>query len=281
MARRLTRVSCASLIAALSMSVATPGQAQIGRIKKAATDAAKDAATGKKPEDPTAAKVTYEITNDRVSAIVAGLAPVLAAAQRDADAKAVKDAYEAKFKAAKDCLDKIQGGTPDMAKMQSKEYMGTMEKLQSVNDRLPKAMSAKKHRETVALQDTSIVLQLSVATMMFKSNCPAVPYKPAALIDQLAAQMASAESNPQGSSGELVVPPDARGGMTTGQWGRVRERLAVWLLIQSGDLPPTAEKFTDSEQSVLKSRSGDITKLGPLFKSGSMQWAHWTDVKSW
>jgi hypothetical protein len=57
-------------------------------------------------------------------------------------------------------------------------------------------MAAKKHRETVALQDTAIVLQISMATMMLKNNCPAMPYKPAAMIDQLAAQMADHEANP-------------------------------------------------------------------------------------
>src|SRR5262245_12080359 len=127
MRRRLTLVSYASLMAALSVSVATPAQAQIGRIKKIATDAAVNQATGKKPDDPTGAKITYEITNDRVSAIVAGLTPVLAAAQRDADAKAVKDAYETKYKAANDCLNKLQGGSPDLTKMQSKEYMAVTE----------------------------------------------------------------------------------------------------------------------------------------------------------
>jgi hypothetical protein len=90
------------------------------------------------PTIRTAAKVTYEITNDRVSAIVAALTPALAAAQRDADAKAVAAAYEAKYKAANDCLNKMQSASPDMAKMQSKEYAAMTEKLSSVNERLPR-----------------------------------------------------------------------------------------------------------------------------------------------
>ena len=281
MSRRLTFVSCASLAAALSVSLATPGHAQIGRIKKIATDAAKDAATGKKPEDPTAAKITYEITNDRVSAIVAGLTPVLAAAQRDADAKAVAAAYDAKYKAATDCFNKAATGTPDPAGMQGDKYTTIANKLSAVGNKLTDATNAKRYREQIALQDTALVLQISMGAMLFKHTCPAMPYKPAALIDQLAAQMTNHQANPTGSSGELQVPPEARAGMTTGQLGRVRERLAVWLLIQSGDLPATAEKFTDAEQGVLSSRAGDIKKFGPLFKSGSMQWVHWTDVKSW
>ena len=281
MPRRLTLVSCVSLAVALSVSAAMPVEAQIGRIKKIGVDAAKDAAMGKKPEDPTAAKVTYEITADRVSAIVTALTPVLAAAQRDADAKAVAAAYDAKYKAANDCLSKLTGATPDMSTVQSEKYMALTNKLSSVNTRLIEAMGQKKHRETIALQDTVMVLQVQMASTMLKNNCPVMPYKPAAMIDQLAAQMASHEANPSGSSNELQVPPEARAGMTTGQWGRVRERLAVWLLIQSGDLPATSEKFTDAEHAVLSARSADIKKFGPLFKSGSMQWVHWTDVKSW
>ena len=80
---------------------------------------------------------------------------------------------------------------------------------------------------------------------------------------------------------ELVVAPDARAGMTTGQWGRVRERMALWLLIKSGDVPATAEKFTEAEESVMSARATELKKFAPLFKSGSMQWVHWSDVKSW
>lgn len=281
MPRRLTFVSCASLAALLSVSVTTPGQAQIGRIKKIGADAAKDAAMGKKPEDPTAAKVTYEITAERVTAIVTALTPALAAAQRDADAKAVTAAYDAKYKAANECFSKAAGGTPDPASMQGDKYTAIATKLSSVSERLTAAVNAKRHRESIALQDTALVLQISMGAMLFKHSCPAMPYKPVAMIDQLAAQMASHEANPSGGSNELQVPPEARAGMTTGQWGRVRERMAVWLLIQSGDLPATSEKFTDAEQAVLSARSAEIKKFGPLFKSGSMQWVHWTDVKSW
>ena len=277
MSRPFTTLSCASLAAVLSVGLATPGEAQIGRIRKIATDAA----TGKKPEDPTAARVTYEITADRLSAIVTALTPALAAAQRDADAKAATAAYDAKYKTASECLTKAMTGTPDPAGMQGDKYTAIADKLSTITSKLSAAMTAKRHRESVALQDTAIVLQTSMGAMLFKHTCPAMPYKPPVVIDQLAAQMANHEANPSGTPNELQVPPEARAGMTTGQWGRVRERLAVWLLIQSGDLPATSEKFTDAEQAVLSARSADIKKFGPLFKSGSMQWVHWTDVKSW
>ncbi len=280
MPARFTSASCAAILVVLSVGASTPGHAQLGKLKKIGADAAKDAAMGKKPEDPTAARVTYDITAERLSAIVTALTPALAAAQRDADAKAVTAGYDARYKAANECFSKLTTGTPDLSGMQTEKYEAMSTKLTSIGTRLSAATSAKRHREMIALQDTAIVLQVTMAAAMFKNTCPAMPYKPAAMIDAAVAQMEQAASGASSSS-EIVVSPDARAGMTHGQWGRVRERVAVWLLIQSGDLPKTAEKFTDAEQSVMSARSAELKKFAPLFQSHTMQWVNWGDVKAW
>ena len=280
---RFTFFSRAAFLVALSMSTATSAHAQLGKLKKIGADAAKDAAMGKKPEDPTAARITYDITAERLSAIVTALTPSLAAAQRAADAKAVATGYDAKFKAASDCLQKSASGTPDMVALQSSKYVAMAEHASALGAKVSAAFNAKRYREYLALQDTATVLQVQSAAMMFKNSCPPLPYRPAALIDAQAADMERAASGAtrSASSSELVVAPDARAGMTTGQWGRVRERIALWLLIQSGDVPATGEKFTDAEQAVLSARATEIKKFGPVFKSGSMPWVSWGDVKSW
>ncbi|MBL0169643.1 MAG: hypothetical protein IPP90_02785 [Gemmatimonadaceae bacterium] len=280
-----TTCSCAAVLLALSMASAAPAAAQLGKLKKIGADAIKDAAGGKKPEpvkDPTAARVDYVITEARLASIIAVLTPLAVSAQKEADARAVSAGYEAGFKAATDCINKAASGSgvPDMEAMQSPRYQAIATKAKSVAPRLSAAQSAKRYREYVALADTSIVLQMQTASLMFKNSCPAVPYKPAAILALEAARWETMDQ-PSESSDELSVPADARGGMTTGQFGRIRERMALWTLIQAGTLPPTSEKFTDAENTALTARAADLKKFGPLFKAGTMQWVSWGDIKSW
>lgn len=287
-------LSRAALLAALSASVATTAHAQLGKLKKIGVDAAKDAAMGKKPEppkDPTAPRIDYNITAERLTAIVTALKPSLAAAQRqmavaekERAARTVKVDYDAKFKASSDCLTKSMKGLPDLGATESPKYEALQKKAEAASKRVSSASAAKKNREYLAASDTAMVASMRMNAMMYKNSCPEMPFKPDALIEAEAASMdraaAEANSNSQSSS-ELDVPPEARAGMTTGQWGKIRERVACWLLIQSGDLPATAEKFTEAEQSLLSSRAAEIKEFGPVFKSGTMQWVNWGDIKSW
>jgi hypothetical protein len=273
------------LLLALLAGNTTPARAQLGKLKKMGADAVKDAAAGKKPEaakDPTAARIDYAITEERITSIITVLTPLAAVAQREANARAVSAAYDKEFKAASDCLSKIgTGASPDMSAFQSPKYVALMTRSQGMAERVGAAQAAKRYREYLALSDTFVNLQLQTSALMFKNSCPPVPYKPMAMIDADVARMERMNSSNAESSDELTVPPTARSGMTTGQFGRIRERMAVWALIQAGELPATSDKFTDEEKSVLAAHAADIKKFGPLFKSGTMRWATWADIKSW
>jgi hypothetical protein len=123
--------------------------------------------------------------------------------------------------------------------------------------------------------------------MMYpKSNCGVMPYMPAALLDyQVAseARLMKSGSNAEMPTGDdaFIVPPNQRAGMTSGQFGRIREAIAIWLLQQSGDVPPTAYKFTDAEKAVLTAKAAQLKDLGPLFKTNALTWASWSDIKAW
>lgn len=277
----------AASLLVLSVMMASSASAQLGKLKKIGADAIKDAATGKKPEpvkDPTAPRVDYVISETRLAAIISALMPLAAEAQREADARAVAASYTAKTKASTDCIKKAadEGGVPDMEAVQSPRFQALATRTNSVMTRMLAAQSAKRYREFVALADTTVVLQAQSATMMFKNSCAPISYKPVAMLEMEAAQLERAGATTAAtSSNELNVPTGLRAGMTSGQFGRIRERMAVWALIQSGTLPPTSDTFTDEEKAALIARAADLKKLGPLFKAGAMQWATWGDIKAW
>lgn len=277
--------------AVLSIALATPASAQLGKLKKIASDAAKDAATGKKP-DPAAsaglpgAKIDYAVTDERLTAIMSVLAPMADEARRESEARKVRAGYEAKSKAFTECLNKsAQGATPDAMAMGSAKGEALTAKMSTYIDRATKAQQAKRWREYVANTDSSLVTQMAISMLMMPSaKCGVMPNMPPAMIEASARHMEQSSSgvsqNSLGSD-ELVVPAEKRAGMTSGQFGRIRETIAIWLLIQSGDLPANTHKFTDAEQAVLSAKSTELKMYAPLFKDGVMRWATWGDIKSW
>lgn len=297
MRRRVTTHFRLSMLLALSVAGASTASAQIGKLKKMGADAVKDA-VGKKAADPTAARVDYAITKERLESIITVLTPLAAGAQREADAraanerraaeaKALSTAYDEKVKVANECATKATAGrAPDLASVDVAKYEAVLAKSTTVSVRLAEAQAAKRWRQYIALTDTFLNVQMQTALMMFPNKCPVYPYKSAALIEAEVAKMEQATSSTSstsssGTSNELTIPSASRGGMTTGQFGRIRERMAIWALIEAGDLPPASDKFTDEEKAVLAARAAEIKKLGPLFKAGTMRWATWGDIKSW
>jgi len=286
-------------VAALSMTIAASASAQLGIIKKMATEKAKEAAGVKDPDGAQkggGAKIDYTITDERVTAIVASLAPYVETAKRKAAEAAAekaiiaeREARDAKLKTLSDCLQKATaaGGMPDMGFMQTPKGEALMAKIQSTSTRLAQPGTMKNTLLYAGLMDTTAGLQMQQAAMMFpKANCGAYPYSSMALLKYQAAQLersqnATADNNMPRGEGELVVPPNQRANMTTGQFGRIREAIAIWLLQQSGDLPPKAYKFTDAENAVLTAKSAQLKELGPLFKTNALTWASWGDIKAW
>jgi hypothetical protein len=71
--------------------------------------------------------------------------------------------------------------------------------------------------------------------------------------------------------------------LTHYQYGVMRERIALWALQQADPTLKTGKEgvFTAEEQAALEKNAGDIKKLTPFFKDGSMRWSTWGDVTRW
>lgn len=289
MRRLLTTTSRAAVCAMLFAAAATPVHAQLGKLKKMASDAAKDAAAGKKPETPdgsSGARVDYTVTADRLAAIMSVLGPRVAEAKKESDARQAMADYNAKQKTVTDCYNKTSasGLTPDVMAVSTEKGQAITARSAAITQRLTTVMQTKNYRAQIALQDTAVNVQMQMAALMYPGlKCGPLPYKSAAIIDAEVRRMESA-ANPasyNSNSDEIVVPADKRGGMTPGQFGRVREIIAIWLLMQSGDLPANSRKFTDEETAALNAKAAELKTYTPLFKDGAMRWATWGDIKSW
>lgn len=314
MRSRMTRWSCAGVVVAMSLSMATPASAQLGRLRKIAGDAVKDvakeAAGGKKPETPTPPgskepRVDYAITEARLTTILGVLQPYLASARLEMEERASEktavvaaEAVSARRKAVNDCLEKATKGgdvMPDLLWSQTPKGTAFSKRLTSVSQRMGAAQAAGKFREFVYLSDTSVVMQTQYMEFMFPNtaSCGATPYTPAAVLNKRAtdfertAKMAASGANSGLQASNIRgddafdIPADKRGGMTAGQFGRIREAIAIWQLQQTGDLPPAAYKFTDAEVAALSAKAAELKAFGPVWKTNTLQWASWNDIKSW
>jgi hypothetical protein len=65
--------------------------------------------------------------------------------------------------------------------------------------------------------------------------------------------------------------------MTAEEFGRLRERIAVYA-ITLGNRDP----FTAEERAALDARATELARLAPLFREGLLEWGHWYDLgKHW
>lgn len=290
-AQPLVSLSCLFVLF-LYFSVPVTAHAQLGKLKKMGTDVmkdkAKEAAGVKNPEGTPAnggARIDYAITEERLTGIMDYLAPLVDEAERQASYRHSVSAYKAQLDAASDCVNKGSASvTPDIEASMSPKVQALMAKTTGYTEKLNAANATKNYRAIIAYSDSAAVSQVQFATLMFPSlKCPAVPYKSAAMIDAEAATMAQQRSGQSSAATATshTVPAANRAGLTTGQFGRIRERMAIWLLVQSGDLPATADKFTDAEQALLTGKGDALKRYGPLFKDGIMPWATWGDITAW
>lgn len=285
--RRLHLVAIAALSAA-TMIAPTRASAQLGRLKKAAADAAKEKA-GVKTEAPASNSSNFVITADRLSAVMAVMEAGMAKAEREVAARAVEADYNKKRKAFESCaetqLQTVAGKTPPVDAIQKSAAI--TQQSAALGQRLVTAQQAKKYREYVAMTDTLALSSMRSTLVMFnlEAKCSAPPYMPAALIDASAAKMerdATGSGNNQ-SSGTVIAPAD-RAGMTTQQFGMIRERAALWTLQQTNNAPVGNNKygvFTSDEQAVLEAQGAKLKKWAPIFKDQPNTWATWGDLKSW
>jgi len=273
---------------------ASPAHAQLGRLKKAAEEAARKKAGLDKAQDAKKdvdqAREDATISVERIDAIVAALQPMVAAAERRAAAAAVEADYERDQKQATACLEAFGNAGVMPTAATAEKYAKVNADIQTMNDRAEKAMQAGKYRTAIATGDSAMVLQMESAGVIMNAKCKPYPHKPTAMVNLEAQNLEDASSgkvaNSESSGSELLeVPSNSRGGMSTRLFGRTRERIALYGLLAARAITTNqagAEGvFTDAERAALDSRKDIIAKMTPVFRSNGLRWKSWEDLKSW
>jgi hypothetical protein len=286
---RAPRVQVMLAAALLIASPVHRAEAQLGKLKglgaKVAEKAARDAIDNKvgtpaaSSDAPAAAKAgtnAYEITSDRLEAVIAALAPMAEQARRMAGGQAAFTAYNTRKAAFDECGRAAAKSATTFNPDNMVKSGAISEQAMAVHQRyLAAEQRAPRSREARFLEDTVGILSMLSQNAMVGASCGAAPYRSAAVIDyQLA--MDNAQGEPS-----YLVPESARGGMTTWQFGRVRERIALWTLMQSGDAKPGEGRFSESEQATLSGRADVLKGYAPFFRDGTIAWVRWSDLKSW
>jgi hypothetical protein len=294
------------------LSSATPAQAQLGRLKKIGAEAAKKAAdeklTGKKesaaPASSSAAEssagttaseaaaakattISYALTEDHVSLVLTALTPRLDAARnRQALVKARRE-FAVKDSVNKACFEKLSSGgiEPSAMMAASKKNAVAIEKIDGqisgMQKRLNTASGSQDRRAMHYLQDSLNTLQMRSAALKMGSTCSA-DFRPPVLIEaDIAANGMSGDYDPD--QGRFDPAASVKDKLTTTQFGRLRERVALWALLQETPGLKVGKDgvFTDEERTVLTAHGAEIKALTPYFRDNSMRWKDWGDVKEW
>lgn len=285
-----------------SIVTASPAAAQFGKLKKIGGEIARDAgreavglpakpaegapASGRASSNANA-NTDYTITPERVDLVLAAFAPLVENARKQAAAKDVEVAFRAK-------RDKWEKCASDAAKTATKISDAYLNGAGDVTGRQADAMgrlaaamqSPSRKREVAFLQDTVGVMSIELSMLMTGAKCGPAVYTPAVLIDAQIARDAGGAGEVDESGrrvGAYEVPERARKGLTTRQFGVIRERVAIYAIaLARGDgSEGSAGNFSDGERSALGSRAGDLKAMAPYFRDGSVRWATWSDLKAW
>jgi len=284
-----------SLLVALA---GTPAQAQLGRLKKMAGDAAKKKAgveqpIDKKTTETAVANESSAISSDRIDAVVAALEPLVASAEKQAAANAVRTQYEADAKQSQACVEAFATSGVMPSSTMAEEYGKSAQQLQVLSERAEKAMAAGQFRTGLATRDSAMVSQILGTAKLLSAKCKPYPYKPAAMItaeaqlllDASEGRMKSGDSGDGSNGGTFEVPAASRGGMSTRMFGRTRERMALYGMLEARLITTNqagAEGvFTNDERAALDGRKAQILRMAPLFHGRTLQWQTWPDLKAW
>ncbi|WP_396223642.1 hypothetical protein [Gemmatimonas sp.] len=297
--RRLRWITVVLLGAAALGPLSTPASAQLGRLKKMGADAIKDAAKTKaglaEPSaNSSAKKANTTITPERLDLVLTSLQPLVATAELTLAAVTPRAAYEAKRKAAEECVSAAQKSVSPAAMMSMDEKSiarleGMQKQGEAMEKRVQAAMARKDAKAVIALRDSIQVLSATTQVIAMGGRC-AYPHQPPELIALEASIRGQAyvDGSEQpwlnGQNAKPLEPtPEARKAMTREEFGLLRERMALWAMAQSDpELKKALEgKFTAEEIAALTAKSAELGRLGPLFKGGALGWVAWGDVSEW
>lgn len=294
----MRRYLAPTLSLALALTAA-PAEAQLGKLKKLGGDLAKEAGreavglppkkeSSKETESSGAGKtpVDYSLTPERTAIVLAALAPLVEEARKDAAVREVETTYKARMTALEKCATDAAKGLKTMNQAYIDNGGKITEKQGAVMSRYADALQAGKKREAAFMMDTVNVYTYQLHALMTGAKCGPIPYRPAVLIEaELAREAASTgevdENGPVKAKYE--VPESARKGLTTRQFGVMRERIAIYALelTRPGGSPSSLSGFNDAERGALDARAADLKAMAPFFRDGLLRWATWGDLKSW
>lgn len=292
----------AAVLGTLVLTMPTAAHAQFGKLKKMGADAIKDAAKdkiGADKKEPAGAAATAstsaakpakeagmpKLDADRIQLVLTSLTPQLKAAQIRADAAAATSAYQAKKKASDACIENFSKSANPMAIAASAEkneakIAALQTQSEAAQRRFNAAMQSNDIRKQVFLEDTTTVLLQRMALLSYGATCT-VDFAPVAMLEAKALE----RQGRRGDDAGQFDPGDAtRKAMSRTEYGVLRERIALWTLMQSNPtLKGTGKEgiFSPEEQSALGQFSGDLMKFAPLFKADAMIWRTWSDLRDW
>ena len=288
-----------ALVAAVSLLAAPrAASAQLGKLKKLGADAIKDAAKDKLGMDKKApatdaatsaggakAAGIPTLDDNRIALVLASLAPQVKAAQMRADAAAATAAYEARQKASAECFERASKNVNPMTLGElSRRNAAQIEALQkqsnAVQQRLNAAMQANDLRKQAYLDDSATVLTERMTLLTIGAPCTK-EFAPPVVVE---ARVRSLQGSSNDDRRKLDPGEATRGALSRTEYGILRERIALWTLMQANAaLEDTGKEgvFSAEEQAALARHSTDLAKLAPLFKSNAMLWKTWSDLRDW
>jgi hypothetical protein len=291
---RIRATKYAFALAALSILLLSPRvtQAQLGRLKKMGADAIRDAAkdklgTDKKDAATDAAKASSMpvLDDTRIGLVLASLAPQVKAAQIRADAAAASRAYQERAKTSEACIERATEAVTPMAiaasaKANAARLTALQNQTESMQRRLEKATQSNDIRARFYLQDSVTVIMQRSAILSIGASCT-FDFAPPAVIEE---QILEAQDAATDDADKALPDERVRGALSRFEYGILRERIALWALLQDTPALKGLGKegvFSADEQAALTSHAAEIRKLTPLFKSNAMIWKGWDDLRNW
>ncbi|MBC7843139.1 MAG: hypothetical protein H7099_12540 [Gemmatimonadaceae bacterium] len=261
LANRLVPLAACAIVAVFAVGSA---EAQLlGRMKRAVQERVQEPVrTGQNGNTGAGAAGRLEITPERLDAFVVAMRPLVeraTAVQVERDMQAAYTKREKEYEACGERAVRAANGVSAPMTPAVAERLGSMtEQMTAMMGRYNVAAAAGNYMVASAILDSADVLGAKAKALQFPSltSCglPAPrPVKSAPL---------------PANQGDLIAA--GAGGMSAGEFGRLRERVALYLLTNgSGDT------YNDAERSTLDSHASDLATLAPLFRSGVLDWAQW------
>jgi hypothetical protein len=298
------------LLAAAAVALAVPGQAEgqlMGRLKKAAAGAVADkaadaaarrvlgdsaAAAAESPAPGTSARGAsarsasasasrgpelLKITSARIDTFIVAMRPVVQAARE-------REAYAATRKKAQEweeCRGRViqataiamsRGEGEPQSPAVEKQIDALMEQSEKIIENMLAAQKAQDYAKQVFWSDSGMVINDKVQLLQY----PRIGRECGAKVPMPKDPNAGGEVREDGSVGSKAAPDRAAtGGWSPTQFGRLRERLAVYLVApdQASDLKP-------EERAAIDARRADLKPYADAFAAGTMEWKSWGDVWS-